>query len=143
MSQAPSFELSDLNPTEQAALVALVKIGSRSDNTVSRTEELMLEVLRDRLGAETYTELALHVDRHIVDQASLRRLLQSVTRPEARELILGTALQILSAETVNSAEDRVLSLASETWNLQPKFLDFPEGDDEPVGPAGEGGSALA
>ena len=68
-----------------------MKIGSRSDNTVSRTEELMLEVLRDRLGAETYTELALHVDRHIVDQASLRRLLQSVTRPEARELILGTA----------------------------------------------------
>lgn len=143
MSQAPSFELSDLNPTEQAALVALVKIGSRSDNTVSRTEELMLEVLRDRLGEEAYSEVALHVDRHIVDQASLRRLLQSVTRPEARELILGTALQILSAETVNSAEDRVLSLASETWNLQPKFLDFPEGDDEPVGPAGEGGSALA
>lgn len=143
MSQAPSFELSDLNPTEQAALVALVKIGSRSDNTVSRTEELMLEVLRDRLGEEAYAEVALHVDRHIVDQASLRRLLQSVTRPEARELILGTALQILSAETVNSAEDRVLSLASETWNLQPKFLDFPEGDDEPVGPGGEGGSALA
>lgn len=143
MSQAPSFELSDLNPTEQAALVALVKIGSRSDHTVSKTEELMLDVLRLRLGEEVYSEVATHIDRHIVDQASLRRLLQSVTRTEARELILGTALQILSAETVNSAEDRVLSLASETWNLQPKFLDFPEGDDEPVGPGGEGGSAMA
>jgi hypothetical protein len=143
MSQAPSFELSDLNPTELAALVALVKIGSRSDHSVSKTEELMLDVLRLRLGEEVYGEVATHVDRHIVDQASLRRLLQSVTRPEARELILGTALQILSAETVNSAEDRVLSLASETWNLQPKFLDFPEGDDEPVGPGGEGGSAMA
>lgn len=143
MSQAPSFELSDLNSTEQAALVALVKIGSRSDHSVSKTEELMLDVLRLRLGDEVYRELSTHVDRQIVDQASLRRLLQSVTRPEARELILGTALQILSAETVNSAEDRVLSLASETWNLQPKFLDFPEGDDEPVGPGGEGGTALA
>lgn len=148
MSQAPSshadsLDLSDLNATEQAALVALVKVGSRSDQTVSQTEALMLDVLRLRLGEPSYSEVAAHVERQIVDQASLRRLLQSVTRPEARELILGTALQILSAETVNSAEDRVLSLASETWNLQPKFLDFPEGDDEPVGPGGEGGTAMA
>ena len=78
------------------------------------------------------------------DRDSLQRLLQEVTRPEARELIMGTALQILSAETINAAEDRVLSLASETWNLEPTFLNFPEGDDdEPQGEGGEGGTALA
>lgn len=140
MTSSPAFELSDLNPTEQAALLALVKVGSRSDQSVSKTEEMMLSVLQQRLGQDTYAEVAAHVDRHVVDHGSLRRLLQEVTRPEARELILGTALQVLSAETVNSAEDRVLSLASETWNLQPKFLDFPEGEDDP--PIGESSEAL-
>ncbi len=144
MDAADSLTLNDLTQTEQAALVALVKIASRSDNNVSRTEELMLHVLEQRLGTQTYAELATYVDQHIGSPESMKRLLQAVTRPEARELIMGTALQILSAETINSAEDRVLSLASETWNLEPKFLDFPEGDeDEPVGPGGEGGTALA
>lgn len=144
MDAADSLTLNDLTQTEQAALVALVKIASRSDNNVSRTEELMLHVLEQRLGTQTYAELATYVDQHIGSPESMKRLLQAVTRPEARELIMGTALQILSAETINSAEDRVLSLASETWNLEPKFLDFPEGEeDEPVGPGGEGGTALA
>lgn len=144
MEAADSLTLNDLTQTEQAALVALVKIASRSDNNVSRTEELMLQVLQDRLGREAYAELAAHVDRHVGDRDSLKRLLLEVTRPEARELILGTALQMLSAETINASEDLVLSLASEVWNLEPKFLDFPEGgEDEPVGPGGEGGTALA
>ena len=144
MEAADSLTLNDLTQTEQAALVALVKIASRSDNNVSRTEELMLQVLQDRLGRETYAELAAHVDQHVGDRDSLKRLLQEVTRPEARELILGTALQMLSAETINASEDLVLSLASEIWNLEPKFLDFPDaGEDEPVGPGGEGGTALA
>ncbi|TXH25549.1 MAG: hypothetical protein E6Q99_05765 [Elusimicrobia bacterium] len=144
MDAADSLTLNDLTQTEQAALVALVKIASRSDNNVSRTEELMLHVLEQRLGTQTYAELATYVDQRIGSPESMKRLLQEVTRPEARELIMGTALQILSAETINSAEDRVLSLASETWNLEPKFLDFPDGgDDEPVGPGGEGGTALA
>lgn len=141
-----TMTLNDLTQTEQAALVALVKIASRSDNSISRTEELMLQVLEQRLGPATFAELAAHVDQHVTDHDSLLRLLQEVTRPEARELIMGTALQILSAETINQTEDRVLSLASETWNLEPKFLDFPDGDedeDEPVGPGGEGGTALA
>lgn len=139
-----TMTLNDLTQTEQAALVALVKIASRSDNSISRTEELMLQVLEQRLGPATFAELAAHVDQRVIDHDSLLRLLQEVTRPEARELIMGTALQILSAETINQTEDRVLSLASETWNLEPKFLDFPDGDeDEPVGPGGEGGTALA
>ncbi|MBL9004865.1 MAG: hypothetical protein JNJ46_11495 [Myxococcales bacterium] len=144
MHGADSLTLNDLTPTEQAALVALVKIASRSDNAVSRTEELMLHVLEQRLGSPAYAELAAHVEQHVHDRDSLQRLLQEVTRPEARELIMGTALQILSAETINAAEDRVLSLASETWNLEPTFLNFPEGDDdEPQGEGGEGGTALA
>jgi hypothetical protein len=144
MDTADTLTLSDLTQTEQAALVALVKIASRGDNNVSRTEELMLEVLEARLGAETYAELSSYVDRRIDSRDSLLRLLQEVTRPEAHELIMGTALQILSAETINESEDHVLSLASETWNLEPKFLDFPDGgEDEPAGPGGEGGTALA
>lgn len=132
------MDLTHLSPIEQAALVALVRLGSRGDGRITKMEELMLATLEARFGADAYRQASAIVDDRITDETSLRALLIEVTSQEARELIYGTALQMMSMEMVDDSEDTILTIASDVWDLHPRFEGFPEEEEEGEGEGGSG-----
>lgn len=120
------MEIKDLNPTERVALVALVRASVLSDGALSETETAEYDLLVTEMGEESYREAAAVATERVYDDASLRRLLEAVTRTGAREVIYGTLFQISTAETVTRGESRLLELVGKMWGLDPKFVDFPE-----------------
>ena len=73
------MDLTHLSPIEQAALVALVRLGSRGDGRITKMEELMLATLEARFGADAYRQASAIVDDRITDETSLSALLIEVT----------------------------------------------------------------
>ena len=112
------MELSELDPNERIALVALIKTMALADHAVSSEEEDMLAGLIDEMGEEQYATAIDAADRRFETEAQLKAFLQTIQREEARELIYATALDLAMADVVSGNESPLLRWLASTWNVE-------------------------
>lgn len=117
------MELSDLNHDEQLALLGLVQFIGESNHEVTDEESDTIADVVHALGAAHYQKIAAEADERFADEEALRGFLKGVTRPEARELIYGTALEVALADTMFEGESELLDWLASTWDIEVSVAD--------------------
>jgi hypothetical protein len=112
------MELTDLNPDERLALVALIEATVRADHGVSQEEGEAIAEISDALGEGAYREAVEAADKRFKSEADLKAFLQGVQREEARNLIYGTVLDLAMSDVVTGAESPLLTWLASTWNVE-------------------------
>jgi hypothetical protein len=112
------MELGDLNSDERLALVALIEATAQADRKVSDEEEGVLGEVVEALGPEAYQESVELADKRFGSESDLKVFLRGIDRPEAREIIYGTVLELAMADVVTGHEPALLSWLAETWKLE-------------------------
>lgn len=109
--------LQELTRDEQLALVALSEVTVVSNRTVTDTEVAELDHLVHELGEDTFHELAEQAEIRFADREVLKTFLKGIVRPEARELIYGTALTEALADTLPHEEGQFLEWLAAEWDI--------------------------
>jgi hypothetical protein len=112
------MELTDLDPNERLALVALIEATVRADHGVSEEEEEVIAEIIDALGEGAYREAVEAADKRFKSEADLKAFLQGIQREEARNLIYGTVLDLAMSDVVTGSESPLLSWLASTWNVE-------------------------
>jgi hypothetical protein len=112
------MELTDLDPNERLALVALIEATVRADHGVSEEEEEVIAEIIDALGEGAYREAVEAADKRFKSEADLKTFLQGIQREEARNLIYGTVLDLAMSDVVTGSESPLLSWLASTWNVE-------------------------
>ena len=111
------MQLTELQPAELLALVAVTRAIVRADGQVSPEEGRMVAKIALAVGEETYRRTFAQSVEHFTDEASLKRFLESISRPEARTLIFDTALDMATADQLSPAELPLLRWLEEVWGI--------------------------
>jgi uncharacterized tellurite resistance protein B-like protein len=114
------MELTDLDENEQAAMVALLDRVIAADRELSDDEEKHLRNVIEAFGPERYARAVEHVDEAIEEDADLERLLESITRQDARELIYATIMDVALADAVMPQEAPLLERLAARWGIEVK-----------------------
>lgn len=111
----------ELSHDEQLALVALTEVAIISDRTITDSEIEQVEVIADELGEEAFHRLADEAEQRFPDRTSLKTFLQTITNPEARELIVGTVLSETLADTLPHEQAIFMDWLACEWNVPVKI----------------------
>ena len=118
------MELEELNDSEVAALVALLRTVVMASGHVSSEEAESLESVIDAVGEDTYGRALPLVEGALADEATLRSfLLDKITRQDARDLIFGTILASAEEGALDDKESSLLDWLSQTWNVKIEIAD--------------------
>lgn len=109
--------LQELTHDEQLALVALSEVTVVSNRTVTDNEVAELDQLVHELGEDLFHDLAELAEARFSDRETLKVFLKGIVRPEARELIYGTALTEALADTMPHEEARFLEWLAAEWSI--------------------------
>lgn len=109
--------LKDLSHDEQLALVALTEVAVISDRTITDQEVEHVEAIVDELGEDAFHALAEEAESRFSDRTSLKAFLATITRPEARELIIGTVLSETLADTLPHEQAVFIEWLAKAWNV--------------------------
>ena len=109
--------LQELTHDEQLALVALSAVTVISSRTVTDTEVAELDQLAHELGEDTFHDLAEQAEARFGERETLKTFLKTIVRPEARELIYGTALTEALADSMPHEEARFLEWLAAEWGI--------------------------
>ena len=123
------MELTDLNPDERLALVALIEATVRADHGVSQQEEEAIADIIDALGEGAYREAVEAADKRFTSEGDLKTFLQGIQREEARSLIYGTVLDLAMSDVVTGSESPLLSWLASTWNVE-AAIEAPSEDEQ-------------
>jgi uncharacterized tellurite resistance protein B-like protein len=110
-----AMELKDLNADERLALVALARAVVGADGAVSAKETERVEIIAAEIGREAYHAAFDEAARAFTDKSKLQSFLLTITRPEARELISDTILDLAIGDALAPAEVRLLKWLEATW----------------------------
>jgi hypothetical protein len=122
-----AMELTELNPNERLALVALIEATVQADHGVSQQEEEALADIIDAVGEDAYREAVEAADRRFNSEADLKAFLQGIQREEARGLIYGTVLDLAMSDVVSGHESPLLAWLASTWNVE-AAVEMPSAD---------------
>lgn len=117
------MELRDLDHDEQLALLGLVQFIGESNHEVTDEESETIADVVKALGAAHYRKVAGEADERFADEGALREFLTGVGRPDARELIYGTALEVALADTMGQGESELLDWLANAWNIEVSVAD--------------------
>jgi hypothetical protein len=112
------MELGDLNQDERLALVALIEATAQADRKVSDEEEGVLGDVVETLGPDAYQAAVEMADSKFKGEDDLKVFLRGINRPEAREIIYGTVLELAMADVVTGHEPALLSWLASTWKIE-------------------------
>jgi hypothetical protein len=113
-----AMELTELNADERTALVGLVKAVLMSDGKVSDDEVREVEDIVEAFGEDSYRKCLDAFDSRFPDEASFKKFLTTIERPDARELIYGTILTGAAADAIEGHESELLSWLAKTWSIE-------------------------
>jgi hypothetical protein len=122
------MELTDLDPNERLALVALIEATVQADHGVSQEEEEVLADIVDAIGEGHYREAVEAADKRFQNEGDLKAFLQGIQREEARGLIYGTLLDLAMSDVVTGNESPLLAWLASTWNVE-AAIEAPAEDD--------------
>ena len=112
------MQFTDLHPDEQLALVALSRAIVRADDSVTPAEGRRVARIALELGEEAYRREFARAVESFPDEASLKRFLESISRPEARSIIYDTILDLAAADELTPAEEPLIRWLEQAWGLQ-------------------------
>lgn len=111
------MQLTDLHPDELLALVALSRAIVRADGVVSPKEGRMVGRIALAVGEEKYRQAFARAVESYPDEPALKRFLESIQRPEARQLIFDAILDLAVADELQPAELPLLRWLEATWQI--------------------------
>ena len=114
--------LTNLDPDEKLALVALLKRFVSEDGEVSDEEVDAIGAVSASLGVDEYRRLIDEADARLQGDAEMRAFLESITRQEARETIYGLAFEAAASEALQYPEAEMLDWLAETWGIEIKVI---------------------
>jgi hypothetical protein len=106
-------EPSDLRGDERLALVALLEAAVVADGSVSDDEVEDIRKVVDAFGEDEYRKLVDEVARRFQSQDDLMNFLETIQRPEARDLIYGFFLAEASGEALRGRESELVDWLAE------------------------------
>ncbi len=109
--------VSELSESEQVVLLALVGLVARADGTVSESEMGTLAALRGQIAAERF-ERVRDAASALDSGSAILKAAASVTRPEARELIFNTLIEMALPDTIPENEADLLKRLAALWGLE-------------------------
>lgn len=118
-----SMDLSDLHADERLALVALLKVAVLADGTISDEEIEEIGDVVEAFGEGEYRKLADEVSRRFQSQDDLKTFLETIERPEARDLIYGFFLEEAAAEALRGRESELVDWLAEAWGIDVEIDD--------------------
>jgi hypothetical protein len=116
-----SVELLDLRGDERLALVALLKVAVVADGRVSDEEVEEIGDVVDALGEGEYRKLVDEVSRRFQSQDDLKTFLETIQRPEARDLIYGFFLEEAAGEALRGRESELVAWLADAWKIEVKI----------------------
>jgi hypothetical protein len=120
--------IASLTADERLALVALIERILLAERTADEDEAEALDSFVAEFGEADYAALVARVDADFEDDARFKAFLGTITDPDARELILGTVVELALVEGVQTGEAEWIGWASEAWNV-PVSVAEPESND--------------
>jgi uncharacterized tellurite resistance protein B-like protein len=111
------MQLTDLQPDELLALVALSRAIVRADGVVSPKEGRMVGRIALAIGEDKYRQAFARAVESFGDEASLKRFLEGIARPEARTLIFEQTLELAVTDELSPAEVPLLRWLEATWGI--------------------------
>jgi uncharacterized tellurite resistance protein B-like protein len=117
------MNIEELNADERLALVALVKAVILADGHVSTEEVEELEEVVDALGEPAYQALLTEAERRFKTEKSMKDFLKTIKGDDAREVILGTVMELALSDAVDGSESELLDWLAETWEIEIQYED--------------------
>jgi uncharacterized tellurite resistance protein B-like protein len=111
------MQLTDLEPAERLALVALSRHVARADGKVSPPEGQAIARIASDLGEQTYRQLFARAIEEFPDEMTLQLFLEGIQRQEARALIFHTILQVAAVDSISQEEGPLLAWLEEAWSI--------------------------
>ena len=101
--------------------MALIEATAQADRKVSDEEEGVLGDVVEALGADAYQTAVEQSDKRFAGEDDLKTFLKAITRPEAREIIYGTVLELAMSDVVTGHEPALLTWLADTWQLESRL----------------------
>jgi hypothetical protein len=120
--------IASLTADERLALVALIERILLAERRADQDEAEALDAFVAEFGEADYAALVARVDADFEDDDRFKAFLGTITDPDARELILGTVVELALVEGVQTGEAEWIGWASEAWNV-PVSVAEPESND--------------
>ncbi len=117
LGRVRSPRLEDLEPHEQLALVALIRLMIRLDGTFSQDEVMMLNGLARELGPPLFWRLMSEVQATVHTSGEITDLARSVTRPEIQEWTYRILSRLAHVDGLEGKEAELLEWLKRTWQL--------------------------
>ena len=117
------MELSDLRGDERLALVALLEAAVVADGSVSDDEVEDIRKVVDAFGENEYRRLVDDVSQRFQNEDDLMSFLETIQRPEARDLIYGFFLAEAAGEALRGREPALVDWLAEVWKIDVKIDD--------------------
>ena len=124
-----AMEVPDLAPDERTALVALVEYMVQANANVTDEEAERINSVVHELGPDVYRATVQEVALRLPDELSLKAFLATISRPQAREVIYGTALSVAISDAMRPEERDLLDWLALEWGVRTVF-EAPEALDD-------------
>ena len=124
------MEITDLNPEERVALVAILDAVMCADSSASAEEQTQLDDVVDALGVDVYRAALDEAEQRFRGEDALKAFLLSTGRPEARDLIYATAFAAAMSDGADANELAILDWLQVAWQLDVE-IEEPDDQDEP------------
>jgi hypothetical protein len=92
---------------------------------VTEDEEREIQAIVDEIGEDAYRQAVEEVDRRFPDEEAAKKFLETITRPEARELIFGAVMGAAMTDTIEGHESTILDWVVKEWKLEVKYEEPP------------------
>ena len=109
--------IASLTADERLALVALIERVLLSESSADEDEAEALDAFVEEFGEADYAALVARADLEFADDDRLKAFLCTIADPDARELILGTVVELAVVEGVRTGEDEWIAWTSEAWHV--------------------------
>jgi hypothetical protein len=109
--------IASLTADERLALVALIERVLLSERSADEDEADALDAFVEEFGEEDYAALVAKADADFEADDRFKAFLGTIADPDARELILGTVVELALVEGVQTGEAEWIGWTSEAWNV--------------------------
>jgi hypothetical protein len=115
------MELTQLDHNERLACVALVKGIVLGDGNVSGSEARHAVRLIEAFGESEFRTLMQEITARFSSDEELKSFLATIERPEARNLIFGTAMETAFEDGLEGSESSLLDWLVAEWRIDMKL----------------------
>lgn len=118
MSDDELLDLKSLEPGEQLALAALVRLMVRLDGKFTAAEQEALQDLALSMGERRFWQVMDEAAQRLPDDDSIRAAALNVVRPNAREVLYVALLRVAQSDAIQPREAGLLEWLRESWGLE-------------------------